>query len=74
MGNEEKKESQDNIFDVSCNVCGSHNIKHEEKKGRGLPPKGWVKKRGDQRRISWKGTWDEWTCNKCGETWKNLRK
>ena len=41
--------------------------------GRGLPPKGWERKMGDHRRISWSGTWDIWICKSCGETWRKLR-
>ena len=62
-----------NIMNVSCSVCGGQNILHEQKEGRGLPPKGWVRKMGDNRRISWRGTWDVWTCKSCGETWRKLR-
>ena len=29
---------------------------------------------GDNRRISWSGTWDVWTCKGCGETWRELRR
>jgi len=43
-----------------CNNCNSKNITHELKHGRGLPPKGWIKKPGDIRRISWSGIWDIW--------------
>jgi hypothetical protein len=62
------------ISDVSCSVCGGQDILHEEKQGRGLPPKDWVRKMGDNRRISWSGNWDVWTCKGCGETWKELRR
>lgn len=55
-----------------CN-CGGHNIKHEERVGRGSPPKGWVRKMGDNRRISWKGIWDIWACLDCGKESKQLR-
>lgn len=58
---------------IVCNICGSSDIKHEEKTGRGLPPKGYVKKKCDNRRISWKGIWDVYTCNKCGDNVKKLR-
>ena len=58
---------------VSCSVGGGQDILHEQKEGRGLPPKGWVRKMGDNRRISWRGTWDIWTCKSCGETWRKLR-
>lgn len=58
---------------ISCSVCGSQDINHEEKVGRGLPPKGYVKKRGDNRKISWKGIWDIWTCKKCGNKVEKLR-
>jgi len=58
----------------SCSVCGGQDILHEEKQGRGLPPKGWVRKMGDNRRISWSVTWDVWTCKGCGETWRELRR
>ena len=60
------------ISDVSCSVCGSQDIKHEEKEGRGLPPKDWVRKRGDKRKISWRGIWDIWTCNNCGNKVEKL--
>jgi hypothetical protein len=59
---------------VSCSVCGGQDILHEEKQGIGLPPKNWVRKRGDNRKISWSGTWDVWTCKGCGETWRELRR
>ena len=59
---------------MTCNVCGSQDIKHEEKSGRGLPPKGYVKKLGDNRRISWKGIWDIYTCNNCGDKTETLRR
>jgi hypothetical protein len=61
-------------FNDSCSVCGGQDILHEEKRGRGLPPKGWVRKMGDNRKISWSGTWDVWTCKGCGETWSELRR
>ena len=57
----------------TCNKCGSDKILHEEKEGRGSPPKGWVRKRGDNRLISWKGIWDCYTCENCGETKNELR-
>lgn len=39
------------INEISCSVCGSKDIKYEEVEGRGLPPKGWVRKQGDRRLI-----------------------
>ena len=35
------------LSDVSCSVCGGQDILLEQKEGRGLPPKGWVRKMGD---------------------------
>lgn len=58
----------------TCNICGLTNIDHEEKEGCGLPPKGYVKKRGDNRLITWKGMWDIYTCKQCGNIIKTLRK
>ena len=58
----------------SCSACGSNDITHSEKVGRGLPPKDWVRKQGDGRLISWAGIWDYWTCNKCGNEVKKLRR
>ena len=63
-----------NIPVVSCSVCGGKDIKHEEVVGRGLPPKGWVRKIGDRRLISWKGIWDVYTCNDCGNKVETLRR
>jgi len=57
---------------VTCVVCGGGDIVHEQKEGRGLPPKNHIRKPGDNRRVSWSGKWDVWTC-KCGETWRKLR-
>lgn len=57
---------------AGCDICGG-DIKYEEKEGRGLPPKGWVRKRGDHRKISWQGIWDISTCSKCGNVVKKLR-
>jgi hypothetical protein len=60
---------------VSCSVCGSQDIFHEEKQGRGLPPKSYnPHPLMPKPKISWGGIWDVWTCNKCGETRKKLRK
>ena len=56
---------------MNCPVCSSTNVKVEEKEGRGLAPKGWVRKPGDNRKISWKGLWNIYTC-KCGNIWKKL--
>ncbi len=56
-----------------CNICNSTNIVCELKKGRGLPPKGWVKKPGDFRRISWEGIWEIFTCNDCGNKIQKLK-
>ena len=57
-----------------CNNCNSKNITHELKHGRGLPPKGWIKKPGDIRRISWSGIWDIWQCNDCGNKIQKLKR
>ena len=54
-----------------CN-CGSVKIKHEVKEGRGLPPKGYKPK--PTRKVSWKGTWDVYICEDCGEKYEKLRK
>ena len=59
---------------ISCPKCNSKDILHEVKEGRGLPPKNWVRKIGDNRKISWKGIWDIWTCKNCKETSMKLRK
>lgn len=56
-----------------CNICGAEVI-HTEKTGRGMPPKGWVRKRGDKRLISWKGIWDIYTCSSCGHITETLRR
>jgi hypothetical protein len=78
MNTEENKnetlKQQLDILVVSCSVCGGKDIKHEEVEGRGLPPKGWVRKRGDRRLISWKGIWDVYTCNDCGNKVETLRR
>ncbi len=57
-----------------CKKCESVNIKHEERQSRGFPPKNWVRKRGDSRRISWKVTRDIYICEDCGNIVKKLRK
>ncbi len=54
-----------------CNECGSADIKHEEVIGRGLPKT--PRKRGDIRKISWRGIWDKWICNKCGNVVTKLK-
>jgi hypothetical protein len=76
--NEELKKMFDehklNTTVVKCKVCNSQNISHEEKEGRGLPPKDYVKKQGDNRKISWRGIWDVWTCNDCGDKTEKLRR
>ena len=59
------------VSDEKCS-CGSHNVKHEEKIGRGLPPAGY--KYNPAKKISWKGKWDVWTCSDCNNTWKKLIK
>ena len=62
-----------------CNKCNSEDIKHEVKEGRGGSPE-WYKQKikniplMPKARISWKGIWDVYTCNTCGETWRILRK
>ena len=67
------KNSNDTIHSVSCSVCGSHEITHKEKEGRGKSPKGWVRKKGDRKMYSWRGMWDMYSCNDCGKTWSVLR-
>jgi len=57
---------------MKCKKCNSANVDVEKKEGRGIPPKGWVRKPGDRRLISWKGMWNIYMCNDCGETWKEL--
>lgn len=54
-----------------CIKCNSVNIKHESIVGRGLPPKGFINK--GNKRISWSGVWDIWTCIDCGEVKRKLR-
>ena len=62
----EPQDQQLNILVVSCSVCGSQDIKHEETTGRGLPPKSYNPPRlMPKPKISWRGTWDVWTCNNC---------
>ena len=61
-----------------CSSCGSQDIKHEEKIGRGGPPDWYVQKYKalgiqPKAKISWKGTWDIWTCNECGEKCEKLK-
>ena len=62
-----------------CSSCDCEDIKHDVKEGRGVPPE-WYKQKiknvplMPNARISWKGIWNVWTCNNCGETWKKLRK
>ena len=63
-----------NILGIICFVCGGNDILHKEKEGRGLPPKDYVKKPGDNRRISWQGTWDIYNCKTCKNTWEELRR
>lgn len=60
------------MSNISCKKCGSSEVDHEVKEGRGLPPKGYVNK--TTKKISWKGIWDVYTCNNCSENWKILRK
>lgn len=55
-----------------CSICGSQDIKHEEKSGRGLAPKNHIK--NGNKRTSWRGMWDIYTCNNCGNETKILRK
>ena len=58
-----------------CTMCGGENITHEEKVGRGLTPKDYKPHPlMPKPRISWKGIWDVWTCNDCGEKEETLRK
>jgi hypothetical protein len=72
---EQNSDINDKKLHLSCRVCGGHDILHEEKKGRGLPPKSYnPPKLMPKPKISWKGIWDIWTCKGCGETWKKLRK
>ena len=56
--------------------CGSTNITHEEKTGRGLPPKNYNPPVGIAitRKISWKGIWDVYTCDDCDNIVKKLRR
>lgn len=55
-----------------CINCESENISHEEKRGRGIPPKG--KKKHPNRKTSYTGIWDIYTCEECGHIKKQLRK
>ena len=57
---------------IACADCGSNDVKIEQKEGRGLPPKGYKRKPGDRRLISWAGLWNMYTCNSCGNEWKKL--
>lgn len=54
-----------------CSVCKSTNLSHKEVVGRGLPPKGH---NHTNKKVSWKGTWDVYTCNECGDIVKTLRR
>ena len=63
-----------NLTNTSCIKCGSKDILHTEKQGRGLPPKNYVKKLGDNRLISWVGIWYVWTCKGCGDKVESLKR
>jgi len=61
--------------ELKCDDCNSTDIKVEEKIGRGLPPDSYnPPKLMPKPKISWKGVWKIYTCNKCGNTWKKLMK
>lgn len=54
-------------------LCGSDDIKCEERVGRGVAPKSYKPHPlMPKSLISWKGIWHIYTCNKCGNTWKKL--
>ena len=55
-----------------CNNCNSNNITHTTVVGRGLPPKD--KPKHPNKKISYKGLWDVYTCEDCGNIKKTLRK
>ena len=59
--------------ELTCDNCGSTDIKVEEREGRGITPES-VRKKYPNRKISWKGIWNIYTCNKCGNEWKKLIK
>ena len=63
-----------NTIYTKCISCSSGDIEHEEKIGRGFPPKNRIDKRSDNRKISWVGIWHVWTCENCKETWRELSK
>lgn len=56
-----------------CIGCNSNNIELREVIGRVNSPKGHVKKLGDNRRISWKGYWNIFTCLDCGKVLKSIK-
>lgn len=56
----------------NCLKCSSVNITHEERRGRGLPPKDY--KGSPFKKISWSGIWDYWTCKDCGDITSKLRR
>ena len=63
------------MISISCDVCGTQDIKQEVKEGRGLPPKSYKPHPlMPKQRISWKGVWNVYTCNNCGKKWNTLRK
>ena len=59
-------------FGDSCDMCSGTDVTISEVSGRGLPPKGWVKKPGDNKKYSWPGNWRKVTCNNCGHTMQTL--
>lgn len=56
---------------MNCNLCNSTNVEVRKVKGRGLPPKEYVRRPG--LRVSWEGTWEIFKCQ-CGNEWRNLIK
>lgn len=62
-------------MEMICPVCNTNDVKHRQEEGRGLPEKSYKSHPlMPKPRISWKGIWDIFTCNTCGNTWKNLQK
>jgi len=54
---------------MNCVKCNSTDVEVNTVQGRGLPPKGYVSRRG--AKISWVGTWEMYTCV-CGHEWRKL--
>jgi hypothetical protein len=55
--------------------CGSEDVKYEERIGRGNPPESYQPPSlMPKPKISWKGIWRIYTCNKCGNTWKKFKR